>query len=153
MWKPLREQESNAGQIRKELQERLPGYMTPSQVVLLENLPRTPNGKVDRKALPEPESENITSSSRAPANEVEELLAGIWADVLKREHVGVEDNFFELGGHSLLATSIVARVEERFHVQLPLRTVFESPTVAGMARCSGAGRQRKPERASCAGDC
>ncbi len=121
-------------QIKDQLQARLPAYMTPSQVVLLEDLPRTPNGKIDRKALPEPENESTERSSRAPANEVEELLAGIWAEVLKREQVGVEDNFFELGGHSLLATSIVARVEERFHVQLPLRTVFESPTVAGLAQ-------------------
>jgi amino acid adenylation domain-containing protein len=125
----------NAGQIRKELQERLPGYMTPSQVVLLENLPRTPNGKVDRKALPEAESENATSSSRTSANEVEELLAGIWAEVLKCEQVGVDDNFFELGGHSLLATQMILRLRRIFHRDIPLRTVFESPVLKDLAAC------------------
>jgi amino acid adenylation domain-containing protein len=123
------------GQIKSQLQERLPAYMTPAQMVLLEKLPRTPNGKIDRKALPEPENESSERSSRAPANEVEELLAGIWAEVLRRDTVGVDDNFFELGGHSLLATQMILRLRQIFHRDIPLRTVFEFPVLQDLAAC------------------
>ena len=119
-------------EVRAHLQERLPQYMIPSQFVVLESLPKTPNGKVDRNALPEPQRGEIRG--RASHGEVEEILVGIWAEVLLVEQVGVEENFFELGGHSLLATQVMSRIREVFQVELPLRAMFETPTIAGLAR-------------------
>ena len=110
--------------------------MVPTAYVRLEALPLTPNGKVDRKALPDAEQTRPELESRyvAPRNPTEEALAAIWAEVLRVERVGVEDNFFELGGHSLLATQLMARVRETMKVDVLLRSMFESPTVAGLAR-------------------
>jgi len=119
-------------EVRAHLQTRLPQYMIPAQFVILEGLPKTPNGKVDRNALPEPERRQI--QGRGASGGVEEILAGIWAEVLLVEQVGVEENFFEIGGHSLLATRIVSRIRELFQVELPLQIMFEAPTVAGLAR-------------------
>jgi amino acid adenylation domain-containing protein len=121
--------------LRAHLRERLPDYMIPSVFVMLDELPLTPNGKVDRKALPAPGRERAESEREfvAPRNEVEAGVAAMWVEVLKVERVGVEDNFFELGGHSLLATRLIARVREAFGVELPLRRLFERPTVAGVA--------------------
>lgn len=119
-------------QLRSKLQQKLPDYMIPSAFVLLDELPRTPSGKVDRAALPEPEqsqSENFV----APRNPTEELVAGIWRQVLNLPQVGAEDNFFILGGHSLLATQVTARLRDQLSVEIPLRVFFESPTVAGIA--------------------
>ncbi|HEV2706445.1 MAG TPA: condensation domain-containing protein, partial [Pyrinomonadaceae bacterium] len=132
-------------ELRGYLQERLPKYMIPAHFMRLEALPLTPNGKVDRKALPEVGAERFEPSDGflASRNAVEELLAGVWAEVLGRTQVGVLDNFFELGGHSLLATQVVSRVRELFDVELPLRSLFETPTVAGLAsRVEEARRQR-----------
>ena len=122
--------------LRGFLQEQLPEYMVPSALVLLEGLPLTPNGKVDRRALPapdqiRPELENMYVVPRTP---VEEVLAGIWTDILGLEEIGVEDNFFDLGGHSLLATRVISRVRDSFHMEVPLRTIFEAPTIAGLAQ-------------------
>ncbi|HEU4595768.1 MAG TPA: amino acid adenylation domain-containing protein [Pyrinomonadaceae bacterium] len=119
--------------LRAYLRERLPEYMVPSAFVVLDELPLTRNGKIDRKALPAPERAAGSNEYVAPRTEVEEALARIWAEVLKVERVGVNDNFFELGGHSLLAMQLISRVREMFDNDFPVRAVFESPTVAEMA--------------------
>ncbi len=123
-------------ELRQYLQERLPIYMVPAVFVLLEILPCTPNGKLDRRALPPPdqgqsERENEYEGPRTP---IEELLVQIWVQVLRLEQVSVHDNFFELGGHSLLATQLLARVRDTFQVEFPLRRLFAAPTVAAMAQ-------------------
>jgi amino acid adenylation domain-containing protein len=123
------------GALRVHLKELLPDYMIPTSFVCLDALPLTPNGKVDRNALPAPDQTRPASGAEfvAPRTPVEELLAALWCQVLRVERVGIEDNFFEAGGHSLLATQLMARVSAAFRVELPLRTLFESPTVAGLA--------------------
>jgi amino acid adenylation domain-containing protein len=119
--------------LKNYLKQHFPDYMIPSAFVLMDQLPLTPNGKVDRKALPAPEKTTATDGYTSPRTEGEELLAEIWADTLQLERVDINDNFFELGGHSLLATQIVSRITDNFHVSLPLRALFESPTVAGLS--------------------
>jgi amino acid adenylation domain-containing protein len=121
------------GEWRAFLKERLPDYMIPSAFVVLEEFPLTPNGKVDRRALPKPAAPELESSMAAPRTPTEEILAGIWTQVLGLERVGVHDDFFELGGHSLSATQLISRVREAFNVEMPLRVVFEHATVARMA--------------------
>ncbi|MEH1900561.1 MAG: amino acid adenylation domain-containing protein [Nostoc sp.] len=123
-------------ELRDYMQARLPEYMVPSSFVMLKVLPLTPNGKVDRQALPEPNSvrPELEKSFSTPRTPVEEVLAGIWARVLGTEYVGIDDNFFDLGGHSLLATQVVSQVREAFQVELRLRSLFETPTVGGLAK-------------------
>src|SRR3954466_14599550 len=123
--------EINEEQLREYLQEGLPRYMLPSKFVILESLPKTPNGKVDRKALPEPQQGEV--KSRKPGNETEEMVAAIWAQVLQLDQVGMEENFFALGGHSLLAMQVMSRIRQAFAVELRLRSVLENPTVAALA--------------------
>ena len=119
--------------VRRELARGLPGHMLPSALVVLDRFPLTPNGKVDRKALPVPEMEEDASAYVAPRTPVEELVAEVWAEVLGVERVGVEESFFALGGHSLLATRVISRLRTALGVELPLRALFEEPTVAGLA--------------------
>ena len=125
----------SAADVRSFVAARLPEYMVPGQLVELDQLPLTPNGKVDRGALPEvgPGGGAGDREYTAPRTTVEEMLVGLWEGVLGVERVGVHDNFFELGGHSLMATLLISRVRATFGVEVPLRSVFESPTVAGLA--------------------
>jgi amino acid adenylation domain-containing protein len=122
-------------ELRRQLQDRLPGYMVPAAFVRLEQMPLTPNGKIDRTALPPPETSAfaVHDGCVAPRTPEEELLCGIWADVLQLERVGIHDNFFEIGGHSLLATLVVSRIREAFKIDLPLRAMFEHPTIIDVA--------------------
>ncbi len=123
-----------AGGLRNLLQKRLPGHMIPSAFVFLEALPRTPNGKVDRRALPAMERSGARRAGTTPRTAVEERLSGIWAEIFKSGPVDVEADFFELGGHSLLATRMLARVQATFAVEIPLRKAFEHTTIASLAR-------------------
>ncbi|HEV3458078.1 MAG TPA: amino acid adenylation domain-containing protein [Thermoanaerobaculia bacterium] len=158
-------------EVRDLLVRELPAHMVPDLFVRLPALPLTPNGKVDRKALPPPETATETATATAtetatasggggaarqgyvpPRTPIEEILAGIWAEIFGRERVGAADDFFELGGHSLLATRMTLRVKEVFGVELPLRTLFEEPTVGALAaavealRSAGAAPERPPLR-------
>ena len=126
--------------ILDELKEKLPEYMVPSILVELESLPLTANGKVDRKALPDPDATELLSGRYiAPRNEVEERLAAIWADILEVEQVGVHDDFFELGGHSLLAVRLISAIRKAFSIEMPIGDIFDYPTVALLA-----GQVEKP---------
>jgi amino acid adenylation domain-containing protein len=122
-------------ELRESLRRRLPDYMVPAAFVVLDALPRLASGKVDRRALPEPDGArgDLAQGYVAPRNEQEEQLAGVWQEILGRERIGVFDDFFDLGGHSLLATQIVARVRKAVGVEVPLRRFFEGPTVAELA--------------------
>jgi len=122
-------------ELRTHLKERLPAYMAPAVFMLLEELPLTANGKVDRRRLPQPDGvrPELAEGYVAPATQMEESVAAVWAEVLGLKRVGVNDDFFELGGHSLLATTIAAKIYDLFQIELPLRTLFEAPTVATLA--------------------
>src|SRR6185369_8312046 len=123
--------------LRDWLRGRLPAYMVPAAFVVLDAFPLSPNGKVDRRALARLAPADLTlpggEETAAPRTPVEEIIAGVWSEILGTERVGVHDSFFDLGGHSLLATQVVSRLREAFSVEVPLRTLFEAPTVAGLA--------------------
>jgi amino acid adenylation domain-containing protein len=127
------------GELREYLLGQLPDYMVPTAFVTLDALPLTPNGKVDRRALPPPDATRAALSAGyvEPQSAAQQVMAEIWADVLGVERVGLEDNFFELGGHSLLATQVISRVREALQCELPLRKLFETPTVAGLVEHVG----------------
>jgi amino acid adenylation domain-containing protein len=121
--------------LRQFLHQYLPNYMVPAAFVRLDALPLSTNGKLDRKMLPDPDASQIHRSTTfvLPRNAVEEELAQIWTKILKLERVGVHDNFFELGGHSLIAAQMIIQIRDRFQVDLPLRNLFETPTIAHLA--------------------
>jgi amino acid adenylation domain-containing protein len=124
----------DAGKLRAYLLERLPAYMVPAAIVFIDKTPLTPNGKVDQQALPEPDWVQMELGWIAPRTQTEEVLAGLWMQVLGIDRVGVNNNFFELGGHSLLATQVISRMREVFHVELPLLEFFERPTISDLAQ-------------------
>ncbi|HWS86559.1 MAG TPA: amino acid adenylation domain-containing protein [Pyrinomonadaceae bacterium] len=138
------------GDLRAHLGERLPEYMIPSHFVMLDEIPLMPNGKVDRKALPAPEQSRpeFDEDFVAPRTPVEEILGAVWGEVLNLERVGAEDNFFALGGHSLLATQVISRLRKVFRVEVPLRDLFEAPTVSEMAQRIEAALKARPELAA-----
>jgi amino acid adenylation domain-containing protein/FkbM family methyltransferase len=140
-----------AAELRDHLRQTLPEYMVPSAIVLMEELPLNNNGKLDRSVLPDPDeaSEDPAEAWTPPRNTMEELVAGIWADVLGLERVGIHANFFDLGGHSLLATQVLSRVNRVFQMEVSVRSLFEAPTVAKFAvkitsNLSGAERALTP---------
>ena len=126
---------AEVAELRDHLRERLPEYMVPTAFVALAELPLNPNGKLDRRALPEPDAERQTAETEyvAPRDDAEEILAEIFTEVLEVPRVGAFDHFFNLGGHSLLATRVMARITESFDIELPLRTLFERPVIADLA--------------------
>jgi acyl carrier protein len=127
---------SLVGEMKGFLKQHLPEYMLPSIFVVLDALPLSPSGKVDRRALPAPDSArpDLERAYAAPRTPTEETLAAICAELLAIDQVGIYDNFFDLGGHSLLATQFISRLRDSFHVELALRSLFETPTVAELAR-------------------
>jgi pristinamycin I synthase 3 and 4 len=136
-------------EIKAFIGEYLPAYMVPTVFVQLAEFPLTPNGKVDRQALAAAEQTEIERSRPLvkPRTPIEEVVAGSWSEVLGVDQIGIDDNFFELSGHSLNTTQVISRLSTAFNVDLPLRTMFESPTVAGMAtRVERAIRERRGER-------
>ncbi|NEQ41319.1 MAG: amino acid adenylation domain-containing protein, partial [Okeania sp. SIO3I5] len=130
------DQSLNSSELKEDIKQKLPKYMVPSVFVFLESLPLTPNGKIDRKALPAPEVEIKQGEEYiAPRTETEEMIANIFASVLRVAKVGIYDNFFDLGGHSLLATQLVSQLKEALEIEMiPIKTIFEFPTVAELAQ-------------------
>ena len=127
-------------ELRRHLQQRLPHYMVPAWIEQLEALPLTTNGKLDRRALPAPDEKSAQREER-PLTPVEEVVAGVWCEVLGVSRVGTDDDFFALGGHSLLATRVVSKIRDIFNVELSLPTLFNNPTVAGVAEAIEQNRQ------------
>jgi len=126
---------AHSDELRTYLRAQLPDYMVPAAIIELAKFPLNANGKVDRQALPKPEEGKSSSKEAiAPRTPTEEVVASIWAEVLKRDDLGVEDNFFDIGGHSLLATQIASRLREHFQLSVPVRAIFESPSVAELAK-------------------
>ncbi len=130
---------------RAALAERLPAYMVPAAVVALDALPLTVNGKLDKRALPAPEYREV-DRYRAPTGPIEQTLAGLYAQILGVERVGVDDSFFDLGGHSLLAMRLVARVQAELGVEVPVQTIFDEPTVARLAQKIRPQAEQPPQR-------
>lgn len=129
----LNQEEGWQDLLRAHLRTRLPDYMVPSLVIAIGQVPLTPNGKLNRSALPDPAQHWVSKEYIAPRTEYEEAIAAIWQDVMKRDRIGVDDHFFDIGGHSLLAVQIVARVKEQYAVEFSMRRLFEVATIAGMA--------------------
>ena len=132
---PKRGQSPTGSDLRKFLKEKLPDYMVPSAFVLMDALPLTPNGKTDRQALPAPERTrpDLEEGFVAPRTLVEQQIADIWSEVLQLERIGIYDDFFNLGGHSLLAIQVISRLRKAFQIEVPLRVLFEIPTIADLS--------------------
>ena len=124
-------------QLKAVLREELPDYMVPAHLLVLERLPLSPNGKVDRAALPKPDASHSLAEWVAPVTEKEQRIAAIWAQVLGAERVGLNDHFFEMGGHSLLATQVVSRVRHGLGIEVALKTLFEQPVLGDFVSCLG----------------
>ena len=134
--------------VRASLKGKLPAYMLPSAIEVIEKIPLSANGKIDRKALPAPKqkSADVARAFTAPRNDKEEKLAALWSEVLRFSPIGIHDNFFELGGHSLIAIQVISRVRNHFGVELPLRTLFENPTIAELSTAiDGQGSNGQPK--------
>jgi hypothetical protein len=125
-----RDQQADLHQLKAQLKEALPDYMVPSHFIWLPGMPLTPNGKLDRKALPAPDASQLQHQYVAPVTEQEHQFAALWAEVLKVERVGLSDDFFELGGHSLLAAQLTSRIQSTLGLDVPLRLVFEKPQLS-----------------------
>src|SRR5262249_34275104 len=134
---------ATADELRSYLTEHLPSYMVPADFMVLDHLPLTPSGKVLRAELPPPERQSFDFEQdfEPPTTPTEVAIASIWSDLLGVEAIGVNDSFIQLGGHSLLATRLLARVREAFQVDLPIRTLLERQTVAGLAVAVDAAKQ------------
>jgi len=147
---PANEQALKTDKLRAFLHEKLPDYMVPQTFVLLKALPLTRNGKVDRSALPAAEQEQaeLRRNFVPPQTPAEKVLAGIWTEVLGLDQVSIHDNFFELGGHSLLVTQVISRARAAFEVEIPLRSIFESPTVAGLSESIEVAREAEKNQQS-----
>ncbi|HEX4122819.1 MAG TPA: amino acid adenylation domain-containing protein [Verrucomicrobiae bacterium] len=141
---------STAVELREFLLRRLPAFMAPSHFVALAEFPLTANGKVDRRALPDPSVSVSPRATEPPRNATETLVAGIWHSVLECEQAGIHDNFFQLGGHSLLATQIVSRLSHALEVDIPVRMIFEAPTIAELAEAVDEARLQPAPRAETA---
>lgn len=129
----LNQEEGWQDLLRAHLRTRLPDYMVPSLVIAIDQVPLTPNGKLNRSGLPDPAQHWVSKEYIAPRTEYEKAIAAIWQDVMKRDRIGINDHFFDIGGHSLLAVQIVARVKEQYAVEFSMRRLFEMATIAGMA--------------------
>jgi acyl carrier protein len=136
-----------AAEVRGYLKGQLPGYMVPADIVMLDALPVTPNGKIDKQALPAPDPQALAARREfvAPRTPGEALLADIWGQTLRVAEVGADDDFFELGGHSLLATQVISRIREATGIELPLRSIFEHPTPAALAAVVAAAQAEQRE--------
>ena len=126
--------EINSAELRRHVKSLLPEYMMPAAFVLMKEWKLTPNGKIDRRQLPAPEDALISAETEysAPRTPLEEKMVEIWSNLLRRERIGINDNFFDLGGHSLLATQVTSRIRDAFGKDIPLRMLFETPTIAGL---------------------
>jgi hypothetical protein len=149
---PHRDRSASTSDLRRHLKSKLPEHMVPSSFVMLDDLPLTANGKVDRrKLLPaDPYRVEQDEAFTAPRTPVEKLLAEIWTDVLKIERVGIHDNFFELGGHSLLATQVLSRVRDSFKRNVSLKILFARPTIKALAELIQTPQSGKPNAATAA---
>jgi acyl carrier protein len=133
---PKQSQTCPTSELRSFLKTLLPDYMLPAAFVFLDKLPLTPGGKVDRSSLPSPDDTRpeLETTFEPPRTPTEKHLAQIWAEVLGLKQVGIQDNFFDLGGHSLRATQIISRLRNTLQLELPMRSLFEAPTIAGLAQ-------------------
>jgi acyl carrier protein len=139
--------EPTPSELRRFVRSKLPEYMLPADFILLSSLPRTVTGQLDVAALPSPETERppLEQPFVAPNTAIEKELVHIWSQVFGLAKIGIHDNFFHLGGHSLLATQVISRARDAFQVELPVRRLFESPTIEGLARYIETSRQSQTD--------